>query len=84
MFYRYRASIPWRELPECFGDWKNVHRPHSRWSKAGVRETILKYLASNADYDYVMINSTMVRAHQHGASPQKPAKTMSLDAPEEG
>jgi transposase len=28
--YRYRAGIPWRDLPDRFGDWKNVHRRHSR------------------------------------------------------
>ena len=29
--YRYRAGIPWRDLPERFGDWKSVHRRFSRW-----------------------------------------------------
>lgn len=36
VLYRYRAGVPWRDLPERFGDWKNVHRRHSRWSKSGV------------------------------------------------
>ena len=35
VLYRYRAGIPWRELPERFGDWKNTHRRFSRWVKAG-------------------------------------------------
>src|SRR5262249_58309443 len=26
VLYRYRAGIPWRDLPERFGDWKNTHR----------------------------------------------------------
>ena len=26
VLYRYRAGIPWRDLPERFGDWKNVHQ----------------------------------------------------------
>ena len=34
--YRYRAGIPWRDLPERFGDWKNVHQRFSRWAKSGV------------------------------------------------
>ena len=25
VIYRYRAGIPWRDLPERFGDWKAVH-----------------------------------------------------------
>ncbi len=42
VLYRYRAGIPWRDLPERFGDWKNVHRRFSRWAKTGVFEKIFK------------------------------------------
>ena len=38
VLYRYRAGIPWRDLPERFGDWKNVHRRFSRWAQSGVWE----------------------------------------------
>ena len=85
VLYRYRAGIPWRDLPERFGDWKNVHRRHSRWSKSGVWENVFKYLASDADNEYAMIDSTIVRAHQHSAgAKKKPGKTRLSDAPEEG
>jgi transposase len=36
VLYRYRAGIPWRDLPERFGDWKNVHQRFSRSAKSGV------------------------------------------------
>ena len=36
VLYRYRAGLPWRDLPKRFGDWKNVHRRFSRWAKSGV------------------------------------------------
>jgi transposase len=36
VLYRYRTGMPWRDLPERFGDWKNVHQRFSRWAKAGV------------------------------------------------
>ncbi len=85
VLYRYRAGIAWRDLPERFGDWKNVHRRHSRWSKSGVWETVFKYLAADADNEYAMIDSTIVRAHQHSAGAQKkPARIRRSDAPEEG
>ena len=85
VLYRYRAGIPWRDLPERFGGWKNVHRRHSRWSKSGVWEKLFKYLAADADNEYAMIDSTIVRAHQHSAGAQKkPGKTRPSDAPEEG
>ena len=38
VLYRYRAGIPWRDLPERFGDWKIVHQRFSRWAKSGVFE----------------------------------------------
>ena len=74
--YRYRAGIPWRDLPERFGDWKNVHQRFSRWAKSGVWQQIFQLLAADADNKYAMIDSTIVRAHQHSAgAKKKPAKT---------
>ena len=73
--YRYRAGIPWRDLPERFGDWKNVHRRFSRWAKSGVWKRIFRHLAEDAGNEYAMIDSTIVRAHQHSAgAPKKPVK----------
>ena len=87
VLYRYRAGLPWRDLPERFGDWKNVHRRHSRWSKSGVWEQVFRHLAADADNEYAMIDSTIVRAHQHSAGAQKklartaPARTRRSDDP---
>jgi transposase len=67
VLYRYRAGIPWRDLPERFGPWKNVHTRFGRWAKAGVWERVFRHLASDADDEYAMIDSTIVRAHQHSA-----------------
>src|SRR5436305_12793667 len=75
VLYRYRAGIPWRDLPQRFGDWKKVHTRHSRWAKSGVWERVFKVLAADADNEYAMIDSTIVRAHQHSAgAPKKSAK----------
>src|SRR6185437_9818584 len=51
VIYRYRAGLPWRDLPERFGDWQRV----------------FEHLAEDADNEYAMIDSTIVRAHQHAA-----------------
>src|SRR3954462_13736239 len=64
VIYRYRAGIPWRDLPERFGQWKNVHRRFSRWAQSGVWERVFQLLAADADNEYAMIDSTIVRAHQ--------------------
>ena len=73
MLYRYRAGIPWRDLPERFGDWKKVHTRFCRWAKTGVWERIFRHLAGEADNEYAMIDSTVVRAHQHSAGAVKKA-----------
>ena len=58
VLYRYRAGLPWRDLPERLGDWKNVHRRHSRWAKTGVWQRVLERLAQLPDNEYAMIDST--------------------------
>jgi transposase len=67
VLYRYRAGIPWRDLPERFGDYRVIHTRHMRWSKSGVWQRVFEHLAADADNEYAMIDSTIVRAHQHAA-----------------
>ena len=40
VLYRYRTGMPWRDLPERFGDWKNVHQRFSRWAKSANTSTV--------------------------------------------
>jgi transposase len=76
VIHRYRTGIPWRDLPESFGDWNNTHRRWSRWAKSGVWGGILALLSTAADNEYAMIDSTIVRAHQHSTgAKKKPEKT---------
>ncbi len=56
-----------RDLPARFGDLGVVHTRFSRWSKTGVWERVFQQLAEDADNEYAMIDSTIVRAHQHSA-----------------
>ena len=67
VLYRYRAGIPWRDLPARFGDFRVVHTRHTRWSKSGVWQQIFQALTKDADNEYAMIDATIVRAHQHSA-----------------
>ncbi len=71
VLYRYRAGIPWRDLPNRFGHWKAVHTRFSRWAESGVWERLFKALAADPSNEYAMIDSTIVRAHQHSAGAQK-------------
>ena len=71
VIYRYRAGIPWRDLPERFGDFRVVHTRFSRWAVRGVWKAVFDHLAKDADNEYAMIDSTIVRAHQHSAGARK-------------
>ena len=67
VLYRYRAGIPWRDLPARFGDFRVIPTRHMRWSKSGVWERVFQHLATDADNEYAMIDATIIRVHQHGA-----------------
>jgi len=85
VLYRYRAGIPWRDLPERFGDPIKIHTRFSRWAKSGVWARVFAVLASDADNEYAMIDSTIVRAHQHSAGAQKkPVRIRRSDDPAAG
>src|ERR1700676_5078407 len=71
VLFRYRTGVPWRDLPARFRDWKIVHQRFSRWAKSGVFERIFKLLASDHDNEYMMLDATIVRAHQHSAGARK-------------
>ena len=67
VLFRFRAGVPWRDLPERFGNWKIVYQRFNRWAKSGVFERVFRLLASDHDNEYMMIDATIVRAHQHSA-----------------
>jgi putative transposase len=62
-----RAGTPWRDLPAFFGNWNSNFVRFSRWSKAGVWDRLFAAMADEPDFEYVLIDSTIVRAHQHAA-----------------
>lgn len=63
-----RSGAHWCDLPERYGQWKTVHKRFSRWCHAGVWEKVFATLAADRDNAYLMIDSTIIRAHQQAAS----------------
>ena len=57
VIWRFRSGAPWRDLPERFGGWKNVHRRFSRWAEDGVWESLFKALADDPDNEYARTNA---------------------------
>src|SRR5580704_7502148 len=64
VLFRFRAGIPWRDLPERFGDWKIVYQRFNRWAKSGAFERVFKLLASDHDNEYMMIDDQDSRARR--------------------
>ena len=71
VLYRYRAGIPWRDLPARFGKWKSVHQRFGRGARGGIWARGFQALAGDADNEYALIDATIVRAHQHSAGARK-------------
>ena len=77
---RFFLDIEWRDLPDRFGDWKIVYQRFNRWAKSGIFARIFNMLAEDHDNEYMMIDATIVRAHQHSAgAAKKTASKLSVD-----
>lgn len=61
-----KTGAPWRDLPERFGKWNSVFQRFNRWCKTGVFHTIMEAL-QDPDLGVLLLDSTMIRAHQHAA-----------------
>ncbi|WP_230340546.1 IS5 family transposase [Paralysiella testudinis] len=68
ILYRIRTGIPWRDLPEYFGKYHTVYTAYNRWSEKGIFTAILKQLSQESDFEWVAIDGSYIRAHQHCAA----------------
>ena len=78
-----RSGARWSDLPERYGKYKSVHKRFSRWAKSGVWEKVFESLLEAPNNDYIMLDSSLVKAHQQAASGKGGAATRLWGAPEE-
>ena len=71
LLWMARSGGRWRDLPERLGDYRAVKRRYYRWIGMSVLDSMLAVLAREADLEWLMIDSTSVRAHQHAAGARK-------------
>jgi putative transposase len=68
-----RTGAPWPDLPERFGKPDSVDQRLNRWAKSGRWLAIMEALGGDADLEHLLIDSTVIRAHQHAAGARKKA-----------
>jgi len=66
-----RTGAPWRDLHPEFGNWNSVYVRFRRWARNGVWESLFKTLSDDPNFEAIMIDATIVRAHQHAAGAKR-------------
>ena len=78
IFYVLRTGSPWRDLPERYGPYTTVYNRFNRWAKSGVWLKIFETLAAKSPQSMQLIDSSIIRAHQHAAGGKKGARITPL------
>ncbi len=81
VLWMVRTGAPWRDLPERFGSWNTVFRRFRRWAQAGVVERLFQSLSGDPDFEYALIDGTIIRVHQHGTGAKGGLVVRRLGAP---
>jgi transposase len=65
-----KTGAPWRDLPERFGKWNSVWRRFDRWARQGIWQKLFNAF-QDPDLEWLVLDSTVVRAHPHAAGARK-------------
>lgn len=76
ILWRFRTGSPWRDVPERYGPRTTLYNRFVRWRAKGIWDRLLSAVSEAYDGDIVMIDSSCVRVHQHGAAQKRGISTM--------
>ena len=71
IFWVLRAGAPWRDLPERYGPYTTAYNRFNRWRKAGIWDRLMDAVVRAHDGKVQMIDSSIVRVHQHASGVKK-------------
>lgn len=84
MLYIARTGVPWRDLPGDFGKWPAVYMRFRRWIASGSLAKLFELLTANPEFGDVrraLIDSTVIRVHQHAAGAPRSKKRSAGSGP---
>jgi transposase len=71
IFWVLRSGAFWSDLPERYGPATTIYNRFNRWRKAGVWDRLMDEITKLYDGDVQMIDTSIVRVHQHGATAKR-------------
>ena len=81
IMWRFRTGSPWADIPERYGPHTTCYNRFVRWRKAGVWDRLLEAVSRAFDGELVMIDSSSIRVHQHGATLKRGTQIAAWDVP---
>jgi transposase len=79
IYWMARSGAQWRFLPEEYGKWNTVYQRFEEWSAKGIWKRMFQYFSADKDLEWLMIDSTIVRAHACSVGAKGGAKFKPLD-----
>ena len=67
VLWRTKTGCAWRDLPARYGSWKTIYNRFRDWSKRGFWPELLRKVHQDGQHAHSIIDSTVVRAHQHAS-----------------
>ncbi|WP_020476075.1 IS5 family transposase [Zavarzinella formosa] len=67
VLYLSKTGLAWRDLPDRFGKWDTAYHRFNQWCKKGVWQRLFEAVSRDADMEWLMMDSTVIRAHPHAA-----------------